>query len=571
MLLTFILFFFLPHWVFSTPCKESVSPGAVFVSFVKKHRGEKFKTELPANWTERIAESTRSWIRRDALQFLDFLINRQEEASALERIQSLADFPNIIPFEKLMSKVSLYDQIHTGIVDKFLEEGELFETLMTDPQLDEVKIRELQQFITSYIGELGASYFMRDFILYRAEELENLNLKEMKEVVKFVDAYTKEYELVTAFPEKRVSFFKQFFSLPYEQQRASQIEIHNFSELKIFSQLAFEELRKREKELPGIIEQKSYDYKLILMRHLQGMIKVKITHLFFALYNPRLSDLKKVVKILERYFRASEVAHILMSKVDIYNVNPKDLKEVINILEGVYNVPLASKEYRNKIINSVIDVVTPQLEARERRKVIKILNRTTEEFIQSIFKEKTDQLMVINPTHLKKTLAILKSYLGPEGTAFTLRIGMLYVGHQDNLLMINPDYLQRVIAVMKKYFEDEEMTHIVESHFSEMGIIKEIDAFTEIVEILRARIDQKSVFRERIKELFGLIRDFSPFDDEIIRETRDTLIKLSNTLDHRQLTELLTNTPVIEFSTTTQYMMKIIGDRKQSSSSLIVH
>ena len=84
------------------------------------------------------------------------------------------------------------------------------------------------------------------------------------------------------------------------------------------------------------------------------------------------------------------------------------------------------------------------------------------------------------------------------------------------------------------------------------------------MEILDARVEQRSVFFQRITELFEFSDDFFTLD-LFISEVRDQLVEISNKLDHRQMAQLLRSTHLSEFS---QTMQSINKKKSQDSSSL---
>ena len=578
--LSFFIFFSLSTWVFANPCEEAFSSGAggVFISFVKKQMGKEFETELPANWSDKIVEKTKHWTREEALQFLDFLINRRGELSTVEHLESLADLSSTISFKDFMNKVNFYDRINKDIIDELLNrEREEFEFLLTNNDINTVKIQQLNQLIESYVGKKGASYVMRDLILERDGELNNPNLlKEMRKVLNFVDSYTKKHGVVTDTLDNRVNFFKQFVSLPREErplpsQLKSKIQFSNFSELREFSELIFDKLEQEEKisELVGEL----YSLKRILTFSLQNIIKVKITNLFSAYYELKLSDLRKVVKIFEQYIPPAEVANILMNETGIYAMNPKRLKEVIRLLEGAYDISVFAQQEWDVAIGKLLDNVAAknqkELTPQERREYVKLLNKTPKEFIGHIIKTQTELLLLKDPTNLKETITILESYINRSGLAFSLR-GREYLKYQSDLLVTNPYYLQRIINILEKYFQQNEMVGIIGMHFSAMGRIKNSDAFVEIMEILSARIDKQDVFFRRVIELFEFSEDFFSLD-VFISEIRDELVELSNTMDHNKMAQLLRNTHLLKFSRTMQSIKESIINKEESQKSSSLH
>ena len=213
-LLPFFLFFSIPTWVFAISCEDVFSSGSgeIFISFIKKQMGKKFETELPANWSDKIVEKTKHWTRAEASQFLDFLINRRGDLSTVEHLKSLADLSNTINFKDFMNKVNFYDQINKNIVDELLNrEREEFEFLLTNNDVNTVKIQQLNQITENYIGKTGASYVMRDLILDRGDELNNSNPREIRNVINFVDSYTKKHGVVIDTLNNRVDFFQTIY------------------------------------------------------------------------------------------------------------------------------------------------------------------------------------------------------------------------------------------------------------------------------------------------------------------------------------------------------------------------
>ncbi len=562
--LSFFMFFSLSTWVFANPCEEAFSSsGSVFVSFVKKQMGKEFETELPANWSAQVTENTKHWTPAEASQFLDFLIHREGELSALKHIKSLAYFPNIISFRDLMDKINFYDQIHRDIVHELLSGNrteESFDSLITNNNVNKVKIQQVSQIIEKYIGKAGVPYVMRDLILDMGEELSHSNPKEIGRVIDFVDRYTKKHGVVTDTMDNRVSFFKQFVSLPREEQKPSKIRFSNLSELKEFSELVSKAVREKEREIAtdarttALKEQTGasavYSLTRISTFSLQFVMRIKVINLLSAYHNLRLSDLKKTIRILELYLEPAEVADILMNKPDIYMMDPKRLKEVIVILETAYNIPFYLQRDMDEMLGVIVNDAAmrghKKLTSKERKAIINHLNKTSKAFINYLLRNRTEDLLLTNPTHLENTISILERYVGKTGVALILRMEGFADYHRD-ILMTNPDYIQKVINVLEKYFEKDEMTAIVGDHFSAMGKIKDSDAFTEIVEILGARIDQRSIFFKRITELLKIGYEFFPLD-EVMLEIRNALIKMSNTLDHRQMKKILENTHLSELS-----------------------
>ena len=565
------MFFSLSTRVFANPCEEAFSSGAggVFISFLKGQMGKEFEIGLSANWTEKITENTKHWTRVEALQFLNFLNNRSGELSSVEYVKSFADSSHTISFKDFMNKVNFYDRINKDIVDELLmrdrERG--FRFLLTNNTINEVTVRQIGEIMESYIGETGASYLMGDLILERGSELNNFNPKEMKKVMNFVDRYTKKHGVTSDTLDSRVNFFRQFISLPQGEQHRSRITLRNFDELKEFSKLIFEALREEEGKISATVGQ-FYSSRKILTFSLRSMIRAKITNLLSAYYDSKLSDLKKVVKIFEQYISPEGVAYMLMNKVDIYMVNPKHLKEVVDLLEETYSVHWSLQKYVDEgLLMNHMKESNRELTLQDKKEVIETLNKTPKEFISHIMKTRVQELLSTNPAHLRDTIIILENYVSEVGIALILRLSRYgRKGYENDLLMVNSYYLKRIITVLEKYFERNEMIDIVGNYFSAMGRIKESDSFAEIVAILNARIDQKSVFLQRVEELFEISYDFFPLN--LIPEVRDELVELSNTLDHRQVKKILIGTHISKFSSTIQDIRNMEGEEQPKSAAL---
>lgn len=567
------LFFSLPSWVFANTCEEGFSSGEVFISFIKKRIRGSVEKELKPNWSKKIIKKTKHWTRTEALQFLDFLINRIGEKETLQKLIFFPDFPNT-GFNDFIKKIPIYDQINKEIITAILTEHIIPISLFL--QAENIrKIQKIYPLMESYIGKQGAIYLLID--LHKVFFKTNPN--ETRKVIDFINDYTKKHALITDTLNNRVDYFRQFISYltspPFFQVDISDIKFSNFRELKEFSKLILKKSRKLHEKR---IETKKVERETtetpqnntmedVVLMH---TINTKIASMFVAYSKAKLRNLKKTVAILEQYIKPEEVASIMMNSTEIYSVNPKHLKKVINILKKAHSVSIDSSitEAENKL-KTMITMGPEYLSILN-----KVLTQPTpptinlKELINFIMKKNIDSLLSANPTYLKNTITILNTYFSKEMVALILhdKTDWHQQLHSDLLQAAKSKHLQKVITFIEKFLKKDEINYIITRHYLNTTHllpkiwIRKSAVFIKIVGILKSHIDQKSVLLRLVKEIIEI-------DSFLISELHDDLVKMNDTLDHNTMKKLLTEVPILELSPQIQELKLMISDKTPSDPS----
>ena len=560
----FLFSFFLislPNWSFANPCEKGFTNKEVFIAFAKKQMGkEAFEKELGSEWVTHITENIKHWTHIEASQFLNFLISRTGEQKTLERIKSLSGLSGVTAFNNLMKKVNLYDKIDKDIIDTLLHHPDLFMVFMRNNNLNERRILQAKEFIADYLGEAGASYVMRHWFTNPESTTYQVRPHIINRIIDFVSSYTQKHGKTTDNLEERRNYFKEFTSLKQEQQKISKIRFGNFSELRVFTKLISEVMRKKDEAIEAKIASNdieranAYGFKGLHTLSLRYILQIRVTELFSAIFKTNFNNLKKTVAILEQYITPSEVADMMMHRTDIYSVDPIQLQQVINILKKIHGT--FSKGLGAEVLDSLEKMAIEMNIPMEQRDILiqyaKNLFRSTtplgpNTFIAYLIREAPD-LLAVNPINLKKVITIFENYMGKGVMAFILQPPEADFNKriQNGLFNADANHLQKIITALEKHLKKSEMQVIVGYYFYELSYIKaESDAFTKIVEIFNTHIDQNPILLKRIMNLLEI-------DYYSIPEIYSALEKMNNTLDHKQMKKLLTEVTLTELIPTTQ-------------------
>ena len=589
----YFLFFSLPSLVFANTCENDFSAGKILAEFARKKVEKTFEKDLDLKWTKKIEENTKHWTRAEATQFLEFLVHRSGEINTVRHIRSLADFTNVVRFNEFMNKVRFYDRINKDIIGT-IPGKDYLEHLVTDRPMDRVKIQQVYQVIERHAGGTTAAYIMRQLVLDRWNRLHNVDPKEMQQVISFVKNYIETHTTIPNTLDNRAGFFRQFLSLPSEQQTLSEIKFNSFSELREFSRLISETLLKKEETEVHFTTERT---DIVPMLNLQLIMRIKTLIPFHYFSRAKLRNLQETITILEKYIPpALIVQRMLNGGGGMFSANPKHLQEVIDILKDIYKTNLEKGTVETGVTPTRRNPHTPIREESSLLKIAREAFETKEEdptreedfnpmerqetativdlpsmnsprpevFISYMIRENSPDLLAANPTNLRSVITLLENYYGSKNTWITLLQPDKNRSFQRGFLSADPKDLQKVMDTLNKYFSTHDIiTYFLTKNFENISSrIKgeNVDPFISTVNILATYINKKDILAQRITELIE--------DVEVSAEIHDTLKDMSSTSNHRTMQKMLTELPLSEFSPSAQEFQLIFTEGPRSPGSL---
>lgn len=564
-LLSFLLFFSLSNWVLATSCKGGFTNENIFISFAKKVRGEEsYEKELGTEWSRKVAENTEHWTRREVSEFIDFLSHRIGEKRTLLTIHYISSGIAGISFKEFMEMVRFYDQISKDILDALLyqmnehtvEAVDYFLMFVKNYTSNKVKAKELSTVLGSYFGGVGVAHIMGRLPLHEVD------LKEIGEVVGFVNSYIGKHGGVPNISENRVNFFREVVRIDITQERPK-IVLKNLGELKQFGGVLVEEIRKGDTNSTTVKSVSDLFNNILTLK----LLEVKVNGVFYGLSSVSKRTLIETVRILEEYVEPKEVAEFMVNVPEIYLANPKHLTEVINILKQERDLPndrfIIKSESKMKMVDSHHVGVSIMGYVFETQ-ALPVMS--SKELITVIMRENVRYLLLAHPVYLQNTINILKKYLTKVGVALMLkyRTDQHLLFQRDLLEISNTDSLQKVVAALEKIFVKEEITEIlVRNFFHELFDLRHAfaelaeegnstsvsttlvadffpriwmeapDQFINMVGLFRTYIEQRYVLLQRVYELIEEVDSYS------VQDLYEALVQMSRTQSHEQLARIL--------------------------------
>ena len=543
------LFISLPILVFAYPCEKGFLPAEIFISFTKKKMGKAFEKELGADWSAKVTQNTKHWTHTEASQFLDFLLNRIGEKATVERLKYFPDFPQV-SYKDFIKKITVYDKIDKKIINSVLKSGEISLSLFVTKDFPQEMIR----LVENYIGIQGVVYLLSNPITY--EMFFTADPREMKKVIDFTDRYTKKHVFSTDTLQNRLNFFEVLAtSFPLPQIRMSDIRFTNFSELIEFSKLIFTKLREADEKIEDeTATEKTLNLHLPNRVVLRYIINTLIAPFFSAYSQTSFNNLKETVDILEQYIKPEEIANMMVNKAEIYSVNSKNLKETIDILQKAHSIPSQENIYeaKERMLKEIESArTTGNAESNLVVPLITIVGQMSappfnpKGFIAYMIRQYKIDFLLANPTHIKEVMAILEKYIPRHHWSFILQ-PQKFKEIQYGLLLANPNDLQKIIDAFEKHLERGEVVYLILNHFTAISMIKEktSESFLRIVETLKTHVDAKSI---RIAHIEELLEHYF-----FIPEIDSTLSKTSAISNYNTMKKILTELPILEFSSSMQ-------------------
>lgn len=564
LLLSFLLFLSLSNWTLATPCEGGFANEDIFISFAKKLRGNDYEKEIGVHWSRKVAENTEHWTRREVSEFIDFLSHRIGEERTLLTIHYISSGITGISFKEFMEMVRFYDQISKDILDALLyqmnehtvEAVDYFLIFVKNYTSNTVKAKELSKVLGSYFEGVGVAHVMGRLPLHEVD------LKEIGEVMGFVNSYIGKHGGVPNISENRVNFFREVVRMNIAQGRPK-IVLKNLGEVKQFGEALLEEIRRADANSTAVKDVSDLLNNIVALK----LLEVKVNGVFYGLSIVGKRTLIETVRILEEYIEPKEVAELMVNVPEIYLANPKHLAEVINILKREHDLPndgvILESEGKMKMVDSH-RVGVSLMEYVFETQVLPVMS--AKELITVIMRENIGYLLLANPVYLQNTINILKKYLNKIDVALMLRhrTSQHLLFQRDLLEISHTNGLQKIVTALEKIFEKEEITDILVRNFlhelfdlrhafaewTEEGNPTDVsttlmadffprvwmeapDQFINMVDLFRTYIAQRSVLLQRVYELIEEIDSYS------VQDLYETLVQMSREQSHEQMTRIL--------------------------------